>query len=195
MSAMSFIKLIAFDRPLVGAIVPGTASRTLTESEIEAIRAEAYRQGADSARSFGDQQMVEFRHEVQSLQEGIFGKLTSVEEALLGELRAALPVLAGEIARRLFAGFEPAPEIVERLCLEALEEVCPERDNLELVVSPRDAALLENIIPGWGERYPNLRVRSDATLSPGDCQVRSRFGLTDARRATKLASLTHSLCA
>jgi len=192
---MSFIKLIAFDRPLAGAVVPGTASRLLAESEIEAIRAEAYRQGADSARTFGDRQLVEFRAEVQHLQEGIFAKLTSVEEALLAELRAALPVLAGEIARRLFAGFEPAPEIVERLCLEALEEVCPERDNLELVVSPRDAALLENIIPGWGERYPNLRVRADAALAPGDCQVRSRFGLTDARRATKLASLTHTLCA
>jgi flagellar assembly protein FliH len=36
-------------------------------------------------------------------------------------------------------------------------------------------------------------MRADAALSPGDCQVRSRFGLTDARQETKLAALERSL--
>jgi len=33
----------------------------------------------------------------------------------------------------------------------------------------------------------------DAALGPGDCQVRSRFGLTDARRQAKLEALTREL--
>ena len=98
-----------------------------------------------------------------------------------------------EIARRLLAGYEPPPEVVSRLCAEALEELFPERENLELVVSPRDAELLEKLRPEWQQRYPGLRVRSDVALTPGDCQVRSRFGLTDARLTTKLSALTHSL--
>ena len=84
---------------------------------------------------------------------------------------------------------EPAPVIPE----EALAELFPERDNLELVVSVRDAALLEKLNPEWLRRYPALRIRADASLVPGDCQVRSRFGLTDARLQTKLAALEHGL--
>ena len=42
-----------------------------------------------------------------------------------------------------------------------------------------------------------LRVATTYTacswVNPGDCQVRSRFGLTDARQKVKLAALAHSL--
>ncbi len=105
----------------------------------------------------------------------------------------ALPGLALDLAKRLLAGYEPPPEVVSRLCHEALTELFPERDNLELTVSPRDAAFLEELKPDWLAGYPGIRVRTDATLVPGDCQVRSRFGLTDARQKTKLAALTESL--
>jgi flagellar assembly protein FliH len=93
----------------------------------------------------------------------------------------------------LLAGYEPPPEVVARLCEEALGELFPERENLELVVSPRDAALLAKLNPLWIERFPGLRVRAEPAFAPGDCQVRSRFGLTDARLQTKLATLEHNL--
>jgi flagellar assembly protein FliH len=79
------------------------------------------------------------------------------------------------------------------LCEEALNELFPERENLELVVSSRDAALLERLNPAWLSRYPGLRIRAEAALAPGDCQVRSRFGLTDARLQTKLTAFEHNL--
>jgi len=62
-----------------------------------------------------------------------------------------------------------------------------------LSVSPRDAALLAKLTPGLESRYPNLRIRPDGALLPGDCQVRSRFGITDARQSAKLAALQHEL--
>jgi flagellar assembly protein FliH len=83
--------------------------------------------------------------------------------------------------------------VISRLCEEALVQIFPERDNLELSVAPRDAALLEKLNPAWLSRYPGLRIRAEAALKPGDCQVRSRFGLTDARIDTKLSALEHSL--
>ena len=123
----------------------------------------------------------------------MFQKLSGLEPALLAQLRDALPSLALEIARRLLAGYEPPPEVVARLCEEALAELFPERENLELVVSARDAALLEQLNPGWLARYPGLRIRAEPSLAAGDCQVRSRFGLTDARLDVKLAALAHNL--
>ena len=190
---MAFTTLVAFDRPLAGAAVAGDRGRYLTETELAAHAEEAFRRGGDAARALADQQMVEFRADMGRLRDEVLQKLGALEPALVGQLRAALPALALDLARRLLAGYEPPAEAVSRLCEEALAELFPERENLELSLSPRDAALLEALGPEWRERYPGLRVRIDPALAPGDCQVRSRFGLTDARRETKLAALAQSL--
>ena len=190
---MAYAKLIPFDRPLSGAAIPGTAGHFCTETELSARDEAAYRRGIDAARALADQQLVEFRADMQHLGDGVFRKLAAIEPSLVAQLRDALPALALDIARRLLAGFEPPPETVSRLCEEALGELFPERENLELAVGPRDAALLEKIKPDWLAHYPGLRIRTEATLKPGDCQIRSRFGLTDARIQTKLTALEHNL--
>ncbi len=189
---MALAKLIAFDRPLIGAVLPG-AGRTFTEAEVAAKVEAAYHKGVDATRAMVDQKLVEMRVEMQQLSEGVLTKLTTVESATLTQLREALPALAVDIARRLLAGYEPPAEVVAKLCHEALEQLFPERDGLEISLCPRDAELLEQVNPEWLARYPGLKVKIDVSLSPGDCQVRSRFGLTDARQQTKLAVLTHGL--
>lgn len=190
---MTYTKLVAFDRPLAGISRPGAAARACTEAELAELSQAAYRRGIDDARALADQQMVEVRADVEQLSEGVLRRLSAVEPALLAQLREALPGLALEIARRLLAGYEPPAETVARLCEEALAELFPERENLELTLCPRDAELLARLDPDWMRRYPGLAVRTDPAFQPGDCQVRSRFGVTDARRETKLAALAHNL--
>lgn len=190
---MAYAKLIAFDRKLAGVSIAGQAGRFYTEAELTAREEAAYRRGVDATRALADQQMVEFRADIEAMGDGLFKKLAVAEPALLGQVREALPTLALDIARRLLAGFEPTAEVVARICEEALNEVFPERENLELAISARDAGLLNKLNPAWLQRYPGLRIRAEASLKPGDCQVRSRFGLTDARLETKLNALQHSL--
>ena len=187
--------LIAFDRKLAGAVLPGQGERLCTESELSSRAQEAFRRGVDSARALADQQMVEFRSDVGQLSEGVLRKVGQVEKAILSQLNAALPALGVEIARRLLAGYEPSPEVVSKLCDEALAELFPERNDLELIVSPRDADILQGLHSGLQERYPGLRISSEPSLVPGDCQVRSRFGLIDGRMSTKLMALENSLVA
>lgn len=189
---MAFAKLIAFDRPLTGAVLPGQG-RLFTESEVAAKTEAAYRKGVDAARGAADQQMVEFRAEMAELSESVLKQLAGVETALVGQLRDALPALAVEISQRLLAGYEPPPDIVERLCRDALEQLFPEREGLEVSLCPRDLDLLTQLNPDWLKRYPGIRLVADTALAPGDCVVRSRFGLTDARQTTKRAALAHSL--
>lgn len=186
-------KLVAFDRPLVSATIPGRSARLYTESEVAAIRTQAYQEGNDAGRSFASQQLVEFRSEVQSLQEGLFRRLSTIDSEITTQLRDSLPMLAVEISRRLLADYEPPAEQVLHLCEETLRQLYPEHENLELFVSPRDAALLETLPPDWKTRYPGLKMTADAMLETGDCQVRSRFGLTDARRQSKLDALSREL--
>ena len=190
---MAFAKLIAFDRALQGVSIPGQSGKFCSETEIAAREEAAYQRGVDAARALADQQMVEFRADIDELSQGVFQKLLGVEPVLLAQLRECLPSLAVEIAHRLLAGYEPPAEVISRICAEALNEIFPERENLELALCPRDVELLEKLNPDWLRRYPGLRLRAEAQLQPGDCQVRSRFGLTDARLQTKLTALEHSL--
>ncbi len=188
----SFTRLVAFDRPLSGAAIAGR-ERSLDERAIAELRASAYREGADAARAQADQQIVDLRAALQELQTGLFARLEETESAIVAQLRDALPALALDLARRLLAGYEPPTEAIERHCKEVLDTLYPEKENLELLVCPRDAALLDGFNPVWRAQYPGLKVTADSSLSPGDCQVRSRFGITDARLARKLEELEREL--
>lgn len=185
--------VIAFDRPLLAVSVPGQIDRRFTEADVVAARSAAYREGTDAARAFADQQLVELRSEMQVLSEGIFRELSEATRAVEEQVRTALPILAIEVGQRLLAGFVPPPELVEKICREALDQLYPERDGLELVVGPRDAAVLERLLPAWRAHFPNLKVTIDDVLNPGDCLVRSRFGVTDARGTAKLDSIRQEL--
>jgi flagellar assembly protein FliH len=190
---MAFAKLIAFDRPMTGVSAPGQTGRVYNEFEVADASESAYRRGVDDARGAADQQMVEFRADIEQFHDGVLKKISALEPVLVSQVRDALPGLAIEIARRLLAGYEPPAEVVSCLCEEALAELFPERENLELVIGARDAEFLTKLNPDWMARYPGLKVRVEKSLKPGDCQVRSRFGLTDARQQVKLTALSHSL--
>jgi len=190
---MAFAKLVPFDRLLGGAVLPGQQARTFSERELAAREEAAYRRGVDAACAQADRQIVELRADMQELGDGVLKKLAAIEPMFEAQLREALPALAVEIARRLLAGYEPPAEVVARLCREALEELSPECGNLELLLSPRDAALLGQVNPQWLAHFPGISIRAEPALAAGDCQVRSRFGLTDARLRTKLTTLEQHL--
>ena len=179
-------KSIAFDRPLLAAVGVGDVMPRYTEGEAAAARTSAYREGYDAARAFYEGQIAEFRDEVHALQHGLLHSLPSLEAGMTQQLRAGLPMLALDIARRILAGFEPDSALLTKLCEEALQQLYPEKENLELIVSHRDAGLLNKNMPDLEARYPGLRLKIDQSMRPGDCQVRSRFGLTDARLDAKL---------
>jgi flagellar assembly protein FliH len=190
---MPFAKLVAFDRPVIGISAPGQVGRVFQEADMARATQAAYRRGIDDARGAADQQMVEFRADIEQLRDGFLNRVSQLEPMLVAQIREALPGLAIEIARRLLANYEPPAEVISQLCEEALSQLFPERENLELVVGIRDSEFLDKLNPAWKERYPGLRIRADSTLKPGDCQVRSRFGLTDARQQVKLTALAHGL--
>lgn len=190
---MTHSKLIPFDRPLVGMVTAGRTGRLYTEAEFNAHGEACYRQGVDATRALADKQMVELRSEMAELSSGVLQKLNEVDARILKDLHDALPALAVDIAKHLLAGFEPPVELIDRLCRDALDQLFPERENLELILCPRDTELLNHLNPDWMSRYPGLKVRADTTLKSGDCQVRSRFGLTDARQQSKLDALARAL--
>lgn len=185
--------VVAFDRPLRAVQLTHHAARCHTAGELDDAYRRGFRAGGEEAQEFTNAQMVELRTEVRDLSEGLFPRLEQAQAALLARIRAALPALTVEVGARLMAGMVPPPELVERLCREALDQLYPEREGLELVVGPRDAAVLERLMPTWRAQFPGLRITIDDTFDPGDCLVRSRFGVTDARAGAKLGALRAEL--
>jgi flagellar assembly protein FliH len=185
--------VLAFDRPLQGVQLTRGAATQHTPAELAAARDKGYHDGEAAARAFFDQQMVEMRTEVRELQDGILKRLDQAQSELEDQVRQALIDLTIEVGGRMLAGFTPPPEMVERLCEEALEQLYPETEGLELQVSPRDAEILDKVSTDWGTRFPGLRLTIMDHFQPGDCVVRSRFGITDARRSEKLNSLRREL--
>lgn len=186
-------KVVSLDRPLLAVIGPGEHTPRYCEVELETAKSAAYKEGYAAAQAFCDRQIAEFRDEVHALQHGIFHSLPEIEAGMTQQLRTGLPDLVADIVRRMLAGWEPDSDLLHRLCAEALDELYPERENLELIVSRRDAAILQDNMQDLETRYPGLRLRVDPGMRPGDCQVRSRFGLTDARLDAKLSAIHHEI--
>lgn len=190
---MTLVKLVRFDRPVRDAGLGGRNGRFYSEAEIASLEEAAFQRGAQAAAASAEEQVGNVRREAAVLAQGVLKRLAETESQMVEQVRDGIPALALDLAKRLLAGYEPPADVVSRLCEEALGGVFPQRDNLELSLSTRDAAALDALQPEWLQRYPGLRIRTDAALRPGDCQVRSRFGLTDARLEAKLIALEQSL--
>ncbi len=189
---------IRFDRPLLDAkesaagVAPAAGADTDLAS-LAAAREEGLVEGARRERVRAQVEIDALTARVRALESGVFSKLAGLNDDLLAQVRSALPPLALEVGRRLLGEFVPPEEVVRRVCEEVLEQLHPETDDLELVVGVRDAGLLGRVLPEWHARYPGLKLAVDETLSPGDCMVRSRFGVVDGRRAAKLEALKSEL--
>jgi flagellar assembly protein FliH len=154
---------------------------------------EARHAGYEEAKSNAAIEINNLKKQLESVTHDLVKNLSQAQSLLLVQLQDALPELAVDISKRLFAGFTPPKEVTEAVAKEALEQLYPETENLEITLSVQEAELLTLASPEWMSRYKGLKIIGDSNLALGDCLVKSRFGLTDARQKAKLAALTHSL--
>lgn len=184
--------ILRFDRPLLDVVCAASAQR-FDSAEVARREEEAFERGKQAQRTFSDSQVAELRGDAQSLQHGLFARLQEIESAFFHRIQADLPDIVMDVARRLLHGYQPSEEEALRICRASLEELAPERENLELVVSEADAAALERLLPEWQREFPRLHIRIDSGLASGECLVISRFGIIDNRRVTRLDSLADEL--
>ena len=184
---------ISFTGPFVLAAEAVEPERPFSATELAAEFERGRREGALQADTGVDRRFVEFRSEVSALQAGIFSRLGEAEKMIADQIRVVLPELAVEVAKRVLAGFTPPPEVVAQLCQEALVALFPEVQNLELVVGERDHEIIASLVPEWRVTYPGISVTIEPAFASGECQVRSRFGVIDARHTAKVEALRREL--
>jgi flagellar assembly protein FliH len=184
---------ISFTGPFVLGAEAVESVRPFSAAELAAEFERGRREGALQADTGVDRRFVEFRSEVSAVQTGIFSRLGEAEKMIADQIRVVLPELAVEVAKRVLAGFTPPPEVVAQLCQEALVALFPEVQNLELVVGERDHEIIASLVPEWRVTYPGISVTIDPAFASGECQVRSRFGVIDARHNAKVEALRREL--
>jgi len=168
-------------------------ARIYTAAELEAEYQRGRLDGAREADQGVDRRFVEFRAEISSVISGLFERLAAADTLVSEQLRSCLPDLTVEVARRVLHGHTPSPDEVERICAHALAAVFPEVSDLEVVVGERDHEIVQRLLPGWSASYPGIKVSVNAGFSPGECQVRSRFGTIDAKHESKLRVLRREI--
>ena len=164
-------------------------TRTFTEKEYDTAKREAYHAGAEESARLLEKQMLEQRGELVRLQTETFAKLAQQHAALVRQIQEALPSLTVEAAARVLASTTIDRDAVLRIVEDLLGEIAPGPEQLEVQLSPQDLAAIEGHDGRFREKHPEIVFRANAELRPGDCMVRSRFGVIDGRLGTKLRAV------
>ncbi|MEY2410421.1 MAG: flagellar assembly protein FliH [Verrucomicrobiota bacterium] len=189
---------IPFPQPLRGVRFSGSSSseealaRQMEDREKAA--GELGRQQGEKALS---EQLLQQRAEMLQLQQGVLESLRRTIPQVVRDSEHALAALALEVARKLVSGLPISAEMVEASIHEALAQV-EETTECHIHLHPDDCALLEQFDPGFLSGRPGpvrTHFHRTAGVERGGCLVKTRFGIIDVQRDTKMALLEKSLLA
>lgn len=184
---------IRLAEPMVGvAVAYDGAERVAAKTHSEETDA-AYRRGYDEASAQYNQQILDFRSEVNALREGTFSALEARFGSILKEARGALVTLTHDCVSRILGGIELTPEIALSVVNALIEEAGLNEERMEIRLHPSDLELLVEFESDLKRTHPGLEFLEDASLSRGDCLLNSRFGKVDGLISTKLDRLRDGL--
>jgi flagellar assembly protein FliH len=155
----------------------------------------AYDRGRSDAEKALNELMLQQRLELGELQKGVLQSLRQSAQKVVRDSEDALVALAIEVAQKLVAGLPVSAEMVGSAVREALAQV-EETSEFIVCLHPEDLALLQRInspmvsSEGAGKQ---MRFQASNEVTRGGCLVRTRFGVIDGRRETKIELLKQTL--
>lgn len=157
----------------------------------------AYEKGRREGENALREQLISQRNEIGGLLNGVVESLRNAVPQLVQQSETALIQLSLESAQKIVAGQPINSEMVEAVVREALQQV-EDTAEVTLQLHPEDLALLQKhhseILTGAPNSAP-VRFVGSAEVTRGGCLVRTRFGIIDARRETKIDQLREVLAA
>ena len=159
------------------------------KSEVEA----SYKSGYEDASSQYNQQILDFRSEINALREGMFSQLEDKFANIVSEAREALMTLTYEGVTQALGGFEMQGEAVAKIVEAVVTEAGLDDERMEVKLHSADIALLEELDNDLKRKHPGLNFVADDLLNRGDCVLSSRFGKIDGTMENKFAKLRESL--
>ena len=195
---MPWCKTLSIGHPLSEAfLVPHAVTQTREAAEARGRQREqaAYERGLADGEKRLSEQLLRQRGEVLELQNGVLASLRQAVPQVVRQSEAGVVELALEVARKLVSEWPVSAEMVEGAVRSALAQV-EESTEFQIALHADDLALLQRsnspvLLPGPGNEAMHFHASEEVTR--GGCLVKTRFGIIDTCRETKLKLIRQSL--
>ena len=184
---------LRLEQPLRGASIAYDGKPKVARASHEAEVKASYKSGYDDASSQYNQQILDFRAEINALREGTFSQLENQFQKLVVEAREALMTLTHQCVARALGGYELPAEAIAQIVDTMVVESGLDEERVEVRLRSEDIALLVDLEKELKTKHPGLEFVADDGLKRGDCLLTSRFGKIDGLMDTKLKKLEESL--
>jgi flagellar assembly protein FliH len=189
---------IQFPQPLREVLLVAQENRAAAgPKRASHLEREAYERGRHDGDRAAQAELDRLRADLAGLKSGLIARLNQVLPQVVRECEEILVAMAVEVARKLVAGLPISVEMVEAGVREALAQA-EEGSELQVYLNPADLAVLEqadSLLLRDRRGADKVSFRGSAEVSRGGCLVRTRFGVIDTSRETKLELLKQSLAA
>ncbi len=221
-ATLSFSKSIFFPVQPKGFSVSSVEPPPTSAKEVETAKSSSFEHGKSEATDFYLKEVETLRKDYAQRQSELLHSIQNKVDLVLKELDSRLPGLVIKVAEKVLSGIELDGKMVKAMVESMIEEIGCDDDNLDVFLAPQDlklqkslgddakkvapaesddgfASAIAGIFDGIDgddallDGYPNVKFFEDPSLQPGDCQVKSRFGLLDGRIATKLKRLEEEM--
>ncbi len=162
---------------------------TYTSEEFDKAVKEAYEKGAEETRKSLEAESEKSREGVKFAAEGALSKLADRHSEALSMMRSLVPNLVTEATARVVAGLPVDAEFVRRVVDDLLNDVAPGAENVEVQLCAEDVAKVAGFDQELRHKFPTLRVVENRDIKPGDCLVKTRFGVLDGRISSKMKAV------
>ena len=162
---------------------------TYTSEEFDKAVKEAYEKGAEETRKSLEAESEKSREGVKFAAEGALSKLADRHSEALSMMRSLVPNLVAEATARVVAGLPVDAEFVRRVVDDLLNDVAPGAENVEVQLCAEDVAKVAGFDQELRHKFPTLRVVENRDIKPGDCLVKTRFGVLDGRISSKMKAV------
>jgi len=217
-----FNKKVRFGEAPVGFSVKHYGQPSVTATQSHQSATDAMQKGKAEATEFYQKEIAQLRDELGGRQNKLLSDLNIKIDQVLAELEARLPDLVMGLVERVLPGIEFDRQAIVQITRSMITEFTSDEESLEVYLCPDDLALLKALnnaekptsinegedgfasaIAGIFDNldgddallpeFPKVKFFEDASLTRGDCQVKSRFGLLDGRISTKLRRVEEGL--
>jgi flagellar assembly protein FliH len=154
-----------------------------------AAREEARHEASDAVTQAYDEQIARLKTDVSAIVERILSGVVEKHGEALEQMRGLLPSLVQEAMTRVVSGIQWEENAIRGVVQDLLTEVAPGAENVEVQLCRADLARMEKFQPQMRQKFPTLQFSENDELAPGDCMVRTRFGVLDGRLGTKIRAV------
>jgi flagellar assembly protein FliH len=162
---------------------------TYASDEFDKAVADAYEKGAEDTRLSLESEMQKNREQLKTATEGALSKVVDRHSEALSMMRSLVPKLVTEATARVVAGLPVDAVFVRSVVDDLLNDVAPGAENVEVQLCAEDVAKVAGFDQELRHKFPTLRVVENKDIKPGDCLVKTRFGVLDGRISSKLKAV------